>query len=183
MKKITLTPDNRFAHWVIDSKPNPPGRLISVTDELAMLLSQNAQTKVYDSATETVNDYIPTFILSDAQAIKIAEINASTKLVIVSGFASDALGASHLYQSEQEDQLNLAGIAGNGQDRVFKCSSDNGVTWSYQMHTAAQLNQVASDGIDFKTAALVAGETAKNQVRNLPEAATQDDIDAIEVVY
>jgi len=144
-----------------------------------------AMHEITEIATEPDSTWTttPPFILSDAQAIKIAEINAATRLTIVSGFTSDALGTTHLYQSEQEDQLNLAGIAGNGQDRVFKCSSDDGVTWSYQMHTAAQLNQVASDGIDFKTAALVAGESAKNQVRALTDTATQETIDAIEVVY
>jgi len=121
----------------------------------------------------------PPFILTDAQAIKVATINAATAAAIISGFSSAALGADTRYQSEQEDQLNLLGLATSATDQPFKCSDDDGTTWAYVLHTAAQLITVMNDGIAHKMSALQAGEILKAQVAALPGDANQDDVDLI----
>jgi hypothetical protein len=119
------------------------------------------------------------FILANAKAKKIAEIDTQTRAAITAGFKSSALGAEYLYQSEVEDQLNLSGVTASGSDWPFKCSPDDGATWAYLAHTAAQLQQVTNDGINHKLTQLQAGGIRKAQVDALVEGAIQADLDAI----
>lgn len=118
----------------------------------------------------------PPFIIADARAIKIDEINALVAGVITGGFVSDGLGSDHTYQSQQEDQINLSGLAGSGATWPFKCSADAGVTWAYLNHTNTQFGVVVNHGITHKLGALQTGEILKAQVA---AAADQAALDAI----
>jgi len=82
--KITLKSDGRFEHWW--PLGNAPTNAIDIPKPDALELSQNPQTKKYDIATQTVINYIPPFVLVDAQNKKRVEIrtafnNASTSNV------------------------------------------------------------------------------------------------------
>jgi hypothetical protein len=72
-------------------------------------------------------------------ASKIMEINQACTKAITSGFKSSSLGAEHIYQSEEKDQLNLMGAKVRGTDAPVKCSADGGKTWEYKIHTPEQL--------------------------------------------
>jgi hypothetical protein len=119
------------------------------------------------------------FILSEAQQTKLNELTNLCEITITSGFSSAALGSTHTYQSERDDQLNLSGVASSGSDWPFKCSPDDGQTWEYKQHTAVQLKQVVDDGIQHKLTQLTKLQNLKQLVNDLPSESTQEDIDQI----
>lgn len=95
----------------------------------------------------------------------IERLSGGCEAEIISGFYSSALGTPHLYQSERDDQLNLAGAVLVGIDRAFKCQDANGV-WAEIPHTAAQLAQVLADGAAKKDTHLQRHTLLKNQIIN-----------------
>ncbi|PCJ33011.1 MAG: hypothetical protein COA90_00875 [Gammaproteobacteria bacterium] len=183
MKTITLKENGTFEHLWLKDIHSIPANAIEVSNAIALTLSQNQTSKAYDAELKSIIDFQPAFVLSTAKHIKIAEVKTAVKNQITGGFYSDALGSPRLYQSEIEDQLNLDGTAGSGDDWPFKCSSDEGRAWINPLHTTAQLQQVRKDGITHKLAALQLGEIAKAQIRDLPDTATQADIDAVTVNF
>lgn len=150
-----------------------PADAIEITaEEHAVLLAGQSQGKriVADAEGRPVAvDYVPS--LGETQAAKTAEINAACTAAIVGGFSSSALGASHTYDSELEDQLNLIGAVGLGIDLPYRCADANGVK-EFRLHTAAQLKQVAADGAMVKLAALENAATLKAQVQAAADAAS-----------
>jgi len=117
--------------------------------------------------------------LKELKKIAKQDINSACAKAITSGFTSSALGTQHTYQSEQIDQLNLIGVVTAGQDDYFKCGvedADGNVTWNYEKHTIAQLQQVLQDGKVHKQGLLQKANTLKTQVAN---ATTVKDVEAI----
>lgn len=100
--------------------------------------------------------------LDKLKANKLQEISLACETAIVSGFESDALGTPHTYQSDRDDQLNLIGMVTANIDDYFKCF--DGTTWSYKLHTAAQLHQVLIDGKNIKLLHLQKFNTLKGQI-------------------
>lgn len=120
----------------------------------------------------------------DSKNIKIAKENKTLSISndcaneIISGFSSDALGTTHIYQSEQIDQLNLIGAVAGGTDDYFKAGTkdaDDVITYEYKMHTAVQLLQVLNDGKAYKQTLLQKANGLKVQVA---EATTVEEIEA-----
>lgn len=101
---------------------------------------------------------------------KIEQLNTACAGYIVGGFESSALGTAHFYDSALEDQLNLAGVAALGVDLPYRCRDSAGVK-DFLPHTAAQLKQVAADGVQFKLGALVRVQLLKQQVIAAVDAA------------
>lgn len=131
-----------------------------------------------DAATNTLahKDFST---LTELKEQKINMVNTNCKKEIVSGFTSSALGTEHVYQSEEVDQLNLIGAVMANVDDYFKCGvkdANGDVTWTYELHTVAQLQQVLQDGKSIKLALLQKAGTLKEQVR---AATTKADVDAI----
>ena len=117
--------------------------------------------------------------LVEVQSSKIREINTLCGKAITSGFTSSALGSAHTYQSEQTDQLNLVGAVTAGTDDYFKCGvadANGNVTWNYELHTIAQLQQVLADGKAHKQVLLQKAGTLKAQVTS---ATTIAEVEAI----
>jgi len=117
--------------------------------------------------------------LAELKASKTSEINSACSKAITSGFTSSALGTPHTYQSEQTDQLNLIGVVTAGQDDYFKCGvtdANGNVTWNYELHTIAQLQQVLADGKAHKQVLLQKAGTLKAQVTS---ATTIAEVEAI----
>src|ERR1035437_8764011 len=56
---------------------------------------------------------LDTKIFQDVQTSKIAELSANCQAAITAGFLSSAIGGSHLYDSQEVDQLNLIGATAN----------------------------------------------------------------------
>lgn len=111
----------------------------------------------------------------EQQLAKTAEINAACSAAIVGGFASNALGAPHTYDSALEDQLNLIGAVGLGIDLPYRCADEAGVK-AFRLHTAAQLKQVAADGAAIKLSALEKAATLKAQVQAAEDAAAVEAV-------
>lgn len=107
---------------------------------------------------------------------KISELSMACENEIVSGFDSKALGASHKYQSDRDDQSNLIGVAVAGNGGLFKCSEDGGVTWEYKDHTHEQIMQVIQDGKEMKLSALAKFGRLKALAKS---AATVQELKAI----
>jgi hypothetical protein len=91
--------------------------------------------------------------LAQPQASQIATLRAAAQAAITGGYQSSALGAAHTYPSGVTDQINMLGsVAASmlpglpaGWTTEFWCADSTGA-WSYQPHTAAQIQQVGSDG-------------------------------------
>ena len=133
----------------------------------------------YIDATTSTLSHKDFRTLDELKASKTSEINSACEKAITSGFTSSALGTSCSYQSEQTDQLNLIGIVTAGQDDYFKCGvtdANGNVTWSYELHTIVQLQQVLTDGKAHKQGLLQKANTLKAQVTG---ATTVKDVEAI----
>ena len=104
-------------------------------------------------------------------------INQKCKTEITSGFASSSLGAKHLYQSEKDDQDNLAGMKDRGIELPLKCSSNNGTSWTWKVHTVEQLKDVFNDGVDYKIALLIKAAQLKDLVNS---STNKDELNLIE---
>lgn len=79
MKKITLKPNGTFEHLWLESihGDSIPEAVIEVSDAVFKVLSQNPQTKAYDSVNGEVVDYVAQFGFEDAVKSKNAEIEAA----------------------------------------------------------------------------------------------------------
>lgn len=104
---------------------------------------------------------------------KIAELSESCRLAIVGGFSSSALGTPHVYDSDIEDQINLAGAfivtlpsAANpdGSTVPYACRNATTLIKSYITHTHVQMQQVLQEGAAFKLALLQHFNGLRDQV-------------------
>ncbi|MGB8517038.1 MAG: hypothetical protein WCD45_04025 [Gallionella sp.] len=96
---------------------------------------------------------VPVLSLAQVQTSQLAIVAANTAAAITSGIVSSALGTAYTYPSASTDQANLTanvvsslmpqgGTANWSTPQL--CKNIAGV-WGYQMHTAAQIQQVGSD--------------------------------------
>lgn len=125
-------------------------------------------------AAADAEDNPPPLSVADTAARRISELSLDCETAIVNGFTSSALGTAHRYQSDRDDQLNLIGAAHPGVDMPFKCADADGA-WAYRHHTAAQLQQVLSDGAAVKLTHLQAFAEKKVAVEIIAAAATMTD--------
>ena len=157
---------------------NIPKPNIQVSDEVwEEAINNNYNYVDVETKTLSFKDFRT---LEEIKTSKISEINGKCKQEIISGFTSSALGSEHIYESEQTDQLNLIGVVTAGQDDYFKCGvtdANGNVTWNYELHTIAQLQQVLVDGKTHKQGLLQKANTLKAQVTG---ATTIKDVEAIE---
>lgn len=113
--------------------------------------------------------------LATAKASQTAIVSAACQDAIFTGFTSSALGAAHTYPAKMTDQQNLAssvlssvmpGIAA-GWTTPFWCADGSG-TWAYVMHTAAQIQQVGTDGKAAVLACLTKNQALASQIEAAP---------------
>lgn len=91
MKKITIKANGTFEHVWLEKIHTIPKDVIEVSDDDFLLLSQNPETKKYESGK--VVDFVKPFILSDYKSEKRAEIRAKFEKEISSNFV-DSVGRS-----------------------------------------------------------------------------------------
>ena len=129
--------------------------------------------------------YAPTAAeqLAAAQQTQIETISAGCAATIVSGFTSSALGAAYTYPSkeggENRDQTNLIGAYGNSLNPAnastwttkFWCCDASG-SWAFRAHTAAQIQQVFSDGAARKIACIEQNAALSAQVMAAADVAS-----------
>ncbi|WP_061232454.1 hypothetical protein [Leptospira noguchii] len=95
----------------------------------------------------------------------INNVNAICATKIVSGFKSNALGSTHTYDSNQDDQLNLVGLVSLNEIVMYKCADQNGLR-EYRAHTADQIKQVLGDGAKRKTSLLQNAFSLKSEIQS-----------------
>jgi len=125
----------------------------------------------------------PRHSLEETRALKLTELDTDCAAAILAGFDSNALGQHHHYPAKLTDQSNLQaavlvsmqqGLAADWSTPVW-CQDTTG-TWAYLGHTAAQIQQVGSDGkhaIDTCIARKIELE------QRVAKALTQDELSAI----
>lgn len=101
--------------------------------------------------------------LDDLHAEKVRSIDISCEKGITSGFTSPALGSSHHYSSQLDDQLNLTGAILRGLDMPYACRDEQGVK-AFRLHTAEQLRQVGDDFTLYKLQLLQHANELKQQL-------------------
>ncbi len=97
------------------------------------------------------------------QQDKSAELNRAAEKAITGGFNSDALGSTHQYSSQLDDQLNLTGAILRGLDMPYACRDEQGVK-AFRLHTAEQLRQVGDDFTLYKLQLLQHANELKQQL-------------------
>lgn len=104
--------------------------------------------------------------LDRAKIEQEVQINQDCEVASISGFESMALGVSHRYQSDHDDQTNLLGLVAADADLPLKCLAADATDWSYLLHTAAQLKQVLRDGANHKLQLLQRCNDIKIRIKN-----------------
>ncbi|WP_058773321.1 hypothetical protein [Pseudomonas rhizoryzae] len=112
-----------------------------------------------------------------------ATIAGACNATILEGFISAALGAEHRYPAKLTDQSNLQAsvleslFPGLADDWTtpFWCQDATG-TWAYRPHTAAQIQQVGTDGKNAINACIAHKIKLEEQLAN---AETLAEIEAI----
>lgn len=120
--------------------------------------------------------------LETVKADRIAELAAACQMQIVGGFTSPALGTATAYPSLSTDQLNLqsavqaaAWNAGEaGWTTPLWC--EQGGTWAFAEHTAAQVQAVNVDWVTYRRAAQ---QKYADLIQLVNEAATVEAVNAI----
>ena len=172
---------NGFYDLVIHGESIPADSVEITATEHRNLMNGQRQGKLIGASGNghpvLVDPPAPT--LTEVKARKTEEINSAAEAAIISGFASNALGAAHTYQSDRDDQLNLVGMVVAGSEYYFKCTDANGVA-GYKLHTIEQLKQVLSDGKVVKLTALQHAGVLKAEVA---AAGTVEQVNAIEVSF
>ncbi len=125
----------------------------------------------------------PPASLSKAQTDQSVIIGMACAAAIIGGFQSSALGKAYTYPSQQTDQANLAanvlssrypGLPANW-TTLQLCADSKGV-WDYRPHTAAQIQQVGSDGKAAIMACLTKNATLQAQIKAASDVATVQQI-------
>lgn len=111
-------------------------------------------------------------------AEQIMAINSACVAAITGGFSSSALGQTHQYSSELDDQLNLTGVILAGLDSPYACRDEQGKK-EFRLHTFAQLRRVGDDFTLFKLQLLQKANQLKQQ---LDQALAGNDLAALEAV-
>lgn len=125
----------------------------SRADFTVAILAPGAEEITEEQANSLLH---PEPTLAQAHATQIAELAAACQTAIYKGFVSSALGATYTYPTDDKSQLNLAASVTDSLlpnlpanwTTPFMCADSSGV-WAMRAHTAAQIQQVGSDGKAF----------------------------------
>ncbi|MDR6233545.1 hypothetical protein QE440_001286 [Pseudomonas psychrotolerans] len=129
------------------------------------------------------NEAEPLHSLSEAQALKLIELDTACAAAIRAGFDSDALGQPHHYPAKLTDQSNLqAAVLASlqpdlpmGWTTPVWCQYAAGA-WAYRYHTAAQIQKVGIASKDAINACIARKIEREHQVA---KATTLDEVKAI----
>lgn len=133
--QVQETPGNAFN---VDNAPFKASDWTSLpTDNSAYVKDDGTGTPVMKTDAE-----IGAIKLPDAQIIQNAAMSAACLAAIVAGFSSSALGTSHTYSCDNEDEANIT-HANNAAISLW-CTDSNGIK-KYTAHTLAQGQQVYAD--------------------------------------
>lgn len=180
------TPDSAFADFDGAVMRNPPEGFGFDTHYVAggavhAIPAKPSANHAFDYATKAWK--LPSDALDKVREGKKAALREAARSAIVGGFVSSALGAPHLYPSNETDQGNLIasvtaslypGLPGNWAT-PFLCADAAG-NWDYRNHTAAQMRKVGVDG----KAAILAKLTAKAELfKTVMQAQSIEAVEAV----
>ena len=114
------------------------------------------------------------------RTVKYEEINNACATEIISGFSSDALGATYKYDSDIVDQINIQQATESIRDTqntvLYKVTNSEGVKEFYS-HTYQQLKKAMDDGVTSKLNALARCASIKSSI------ATTESIDQLNAIH
>ncbi len=192
VRKITFDVDGGFASAVIASYSDEAAAIQSkpvasewmlgipmgafqgaapVLDDVEGALTTIADSPFFGGAV--VNDALAT--LDAAKARKLVALEYICRQMIYKGFVSSATGEPLRYPAKQQDQANLAAsvlrsiVPGLPADWTTPFWCADGDDWAWRLHTAAQIQQVGSDGMDAVLAAQATNESLARQVAEVSE--------------
>lgn len=116
-----------------------------------------------------------TLTLEQIKQARISELSQACEAEILAGFDSSVLGVPHRYGSDRDDQINLTGVAMAGIDLPYVCTDADGVK-AARLHTAQQLQQLFSEGLQAKAARLFKFHGLRAQVEAATDAAAVEAI-------
>ncbi|VVO66008.1 hypothetical protein PS903_01028 [Pseudomonas fluorescens] len=111
-------------------------------------------------------------------AEQLQAVNSACEREIVGGFASDALGELHIYDSALPDQINLNSQLLSGAGGLVACRDIDSVK-AYREHTAEQLHLVSDAFNEHRLARLQKALLIKQQ---MDQALLASDLSALEAV-
>ena len=183
------TPDSAFADFDGTVLRNPPEGFGFNTHYVAggavhAIPARPSANHAFDYATKAWR--LPDDALDKVREGKKAALREAARSAIVGGFTSSALGTPHTYPSNETDQANLiASVTASLYPALpadwttpFLCANAAGV-WDYRSHTAAQIQQVGSDG----KAAILTKLIAKAELfKTAMQAQSIEAVEAVEAV-
>jgi hypothetical protein len=160
-------------------------KLAITDDQWQACLSNQGAFIVQNGSLVAAPPVDPAVALSAAKTAKIAALSAACAVAICAGFTSSALGTMTAYPSLCTDQINLqssvqaaAWNAGeSGWTTPLWC--EQGGTWAFAEHTAAQVQAVNVDWVNYRR---VAQQKYADLIQLVNEAATVEAVHAINVV-
>ncbi|PAF53242.1 hypothetical protein BKH42_06860 [Helicobacter sp. 13S00482-2] len=106
-------------------------------------------------------------ILDYEKVRKTLELNNACDKLLQS-FESNALGESYIYDGKQEDQINLMGLVLANIDGFFRCAKKTTPHDKQNIpHTKAQIKQVYSDGLAYKSQMIYICGVLKEHLKSL----------------
>lgn len=139
----------------------------------------------YDNIVHEGGDPLPpkseldSLIFDDTKIDKISELSVHCQKIIINGFQSDALGSTHIYDSEEVDQLNIIGSVSmisptyghpEGYTTYYAVRPiQDGITQpkEYKIHTYAQLRKAMTDGAMYKLGCLQRFNVLRDYINSL----------------
>lgn len=150
----------------------PPVGSIAVSQSDADLLKTGFAQYQYLNGAVTLNQ---TLLLATARATQSQLVSASCQAAIVAGFSSPALGTAHTYPAKPTDQTNLAAnvlssllpnLPTTWTTQQMCATQAVPPVWGYVAHTAAQIQQVGSDGKAAILAFLIKNANLQGQIQS-----------------
>ncbi|UZN09424.1 hypothetical protein M5D10_17530 [Leptospira santarosai] len=141
--------------------------------DIEPLKDEKSSLLPYQIFTET-DGWIVDVVQKRDSLIKLVGSICGSK--ITAGFASTALGETHFYSSDRDDQLNLGDLVLLNASVLYKCTDKDGIK-EYRNHTADQIKQVLNDGAIRKTLLLKNCASLKAALQTVDTDSKFDEID------
>lgn len=162
-------------------KKQSQGYLVTLEDGQEFNISFLPTTFLYRETKEFIDNggvIEPEFSLDDLKKSKIATINSTCNIAIISGFKCSALGEEYFYYSTLEEQTTLNSLINLGFDSNFKAqkiSLVEGVEIKGERkqypHTLAQLREILIAGATHIKAQIDKKDLLEIQINNTTTAA------------
>lgn len=132
--------------------------------------------KIWAVAGGGIVEYVaPAQSLDNAQQSQARKLTTACQQLIVSGFASSALGAVHNYASTAIDQRNLILAAQSSKGGVLSCQDTTGA-WARVMHTQTQAQHALEDFVAMAGGARTKLSAREAQIANATNVADVQDV-------